>query len=309
MKGLIVSVITAAFIGTWFSRGSAQSTVVRPPVIDVHVHSTNTSPQDALARMKSLNIRYLFVSSLASDLPLWVAALGPDQFMPALVLPCDSGRAPISGRPCWDGGGDLPDVNWLRGEFRAGRLKALGEVSPQYQGMSPGDNRLEPYWALAEEFEVPVAIHMGPGPPGAAYPSSPVPFKSPAFSMAAGDPMLLEEVLLKHKRLRLFVMHAGWPRLESMLALLYAHPGVHVDVAALQNPGMVPRPAYSRYLQALIDNGFGKRVMFGSDFPNLQESGIAAITGADFLSVEQKSDILCGNAARFLRLSADLCQP
>jgi hypothetical protein len=26
------------------------------------------------------------------------------------------------------------------------------------------------------------------------------------------------------KRLRLFVMHAGWPRLDSMLALLYSHP-------------------------------------------------------------------------------------
>ena len=28
--------------------------------------------------------------------------------------------------------------------------------------------------------------------------------------------------LLRHKRLRLFVMHAGWPRLGSMIALLFA---------------------------------------------------------------------------------------
>ncbi|MBA3888500.1 MAG: amidohydrolase family protein, partial [Acidobacteria bacterium] len=56
-----------------------------------------------------------------------------------------------------------------------------------------------------------------------------MPFKSPHFRMAAGDPMQLEEVLLRHKRLRIFIMHAGWPRLESMIALMYAHPNVYVD--------------------------------------------------------------------------------
>ena len=49
----------------------------------------------------------------------------------------------------------------MRGELRAGRIKALGEVSPQYVGMTPADPRLEPYWQLAEEFDLPVGIHMG----------------------------------------------------------------------------------------------------------------------------------------------------
>ena len=222
--------------------GTAVNTQVRPPVIDIHVHSTNTTPREAKQRMDALNIRYLFVSSLASDVPAWAAAMDANTYLPALVLPCDAARAPITGRPCWDGTASFPDVTWLRGELQAGRLRGLGEMSPQYLGLSPGDTALDPYWALAEEFDVPVGVHMGPGPPGAAYPSSPVPFKSPAFSMAASDPMLLEPVLLRHKRLRLFVMHAGWPRLEAMLALLYAHPNVYVDVAALQTPSWSPAP-------------------------------------------------------------------
>ena len=281
----------------------------RPPVIDVHVHSTNTTPTDALNRMEALNIRFLFVSSLTADLAQWSAALDANRFLPALVLPCDAGRAPITGRSCWAGTASFPDVTWLRGELRAGRLKGLGELSPQYLGVSPADPALEPYWTLAEEFDVPVGIHMGPGPPGAAYDSSPVPFKSPAFSMAFSDPILLEPVLLRHKRLRLFVMHAGWPRLESMLALLYAHPNVYVDVAALQSPYMVPRPAYNLYIRALIENGFGKRIMFGSDFPDQEASGIDAIVGAAFLTAEQKADVLCNNATRFLRLPDQLCAP
>jgi predicted TIM-barrel fold metal-dependent hydrolase len=182
-------------------------------------------------------------------------------------------------------------------------------MSPQYFGMSPADSRLEPYWQLAEEFDIPVGLHMGPGPAGAAYESNPVPFKSPAFRMAFGDPMLLEEVLLRHKKLRLFVMHAGWPQVESMAALLYAHPNVYVDVAALSSERIVPRAGYYRHLRALVENGFVKRIMFGSDFPDQVGPGIEAILAAEFLTAEQKSDILCNNAARFLRLDMSVCQP
>jgi predicted TIM-barrel fold metal-dependent hydrolase len=177
-------------------------------------------------------------------------------------------------------------------------------------GIPPNDPRFEPYWELAEEFDIPVGIHMGPGPPGgAAYDSSPAVFKSPNFRMAAGDPLLLEEVLLRHKRLRLFVMHAGWPHLDSTLALLYGHPNVYVDIGVLQWPTLVPREGYYRYLRALVENGFAKRIMFGSDFADQVDSGIDAILAADFLSAEQKSDVLCNNAMRFLRLNEAVCTP
>jgi predicted TIM-barrel fold metal-dependent hydrolase len=49
--------------------------------------------------------------------------------------------------------------------------------------------------------------------------------------------------------------------------------------------------------------------MFGSDFADQFEPGIQAIVDAPFLSAEQRADILCGNAARFLRLRASVCTP
>jgi len=284
-------------------------TAARPPVIDMHVHSTNTSPQDALGRMQSLNIRYLFVSSLTADLAKWSAALDASQFVPGLVLPCDTGLAPITGRPCFDSRSEFPDLTWLRRALKEGRIKALGEVEPQYVGMSPADPRMEPYWQLAEEFDIPVGIHLGAGPPGIAYDASPMPFKSPAFRIALGDPLLLEEVLLRHQRLRVYVMHDGWPQLEPMMALLSAHPGVYVDVAALQDERVVPRAGYYRHLRGLVDAGFAKRIMFGSDFPAQVGPGIDAIMAADFLTPEQKGDVLCNNAMRFLRLKSSVCEP
>jgi predicted TIM-barrel fold metal-dependent hydrolase len=92
-----------------------------------------------------------------------------------------------------------------------------------------------------------------------------------------------------------------------MLALLYAHPHVYVDVAGLQSTAVVPRAGYLRHLRGLVDGGFAKRIMFGSDFPDQVGTGIEAILEADFLSAEQKADILCNNAARFLRLDASTC--
>jgi hypothetical protein len=306
MDGLVLALLTAVAM---LVPAGAQSPSPQRPVIDVHVHGTNTTPEETLSRMKALNIRYIVVAGLAPDLPQWTAALKADQFLPSIGFPCPGGKAPFADRRCWEGGQDLPDLDWLRGELKAGRIKGLGELVPQYFGMFPDDERLEPYWQIAEEFDIPVAIHLGPGPPGAAYESSPSPVKFPAFRMAAGDPLRLEDVLLRHKRLRLLVMHAGWPRLQSMVALLYAHPNVHVDVGALQAGFMVPRPGYYAYLKALVDNGFARRIVFGSDFPNQVAPGIEAIVTADFLNDVQKGDILCGNAARFLRLTGPVCSP
>ena len=285
----------------------AQNTPPRPPVIDVHTHILSGKGP---AVMSSLNVRYWVVTSHVPALRDWARVDGmANRYLPALGFPCPGGRGVISGDPCFEVSADFPDVNWLRREVQDGRIKAFGEILLQYMGLAPGDPQMEPYWALAEEFDLPVGIHMGPGPPGAAYESSPVPMKHPNFRMAHGDPMSLEDVLLRHKKLRLWVMHAGWPRLDSMMALLYAHPHVYVDTGGLQSDRIVPRAGYYRYLQALVENGFGRRVMFASDFPDQIEMGIDAIVRADFLSAEQKADILCNNAARFLRIEGSICEP
>ena len=101
-------------------------------------------------------------------------------------------------------------------------------------------------------------------------------------------------------------MHAGYPLLDDLLALLYAHPQVYVDVGVIVFTQ--PRGAFYRFLRGIMGAGFGNRVMFGSDqmvWPGVIEPAIAVIEEAPFLSVEQKRDILYNNAARFLRLTED----
>jgi len=253
--------LTATFLAGISATGAGQVVAPRLPVIDMHVHSTSGSPEEQLARMTELNIRYIWLTGLAPDFPVWSTALPEGRFLQALFLPCLAGRAPFVPRPCWEGTADFPNTTWLREELRTGRIKALGEMAPQLFGISPADSRFEPYWALAEEFDLPVAVHMGSGPPNAAYEAR---YNLPESRMALNDPLLLEEVLLRHKRLRVLLMHAGWPFLESTVALLHAHPNAYVDLGALQ---VGPRPGYYRHLRGLVENGFGGRIVFGSDIP------------------------------------------
>lgn len=181
----------------------------------------------------------------------------------------------------------------------AGMLSVIGELGFQYDGFSVADPSLEPLWAAAEKLDIPVAIHFGPGPPGAAY------LPGSGYRARLSSPLLLEDVLVKHPKLRVNVMHAGFPMLDDTLALLYAHPQVYVDTGVIVYTQ--PRPAFYRYLQALVDAGFGKRIMFGSDqmvWPETMERAIKVIEAAPFLSREQKRDILYNNAARFLKLDA-----
>lgn len=199
------------------------------------------------------------------------------------------------------GSGDAwPTVAEIRALHREGKVAALSEITTQYAGIAPTDARLAPYWALAEELDIPVGIHMGPGPPGIAY------FGAPGYRMALTDPLQLEEILLEHPRLRVFVMHAGWPMAERMIALMYAHPQVYVETGVIDHA--YPRVEFHSYLKRLVDAGFARRIMFGSDqmvWPGVIEVAIENIESADFLSAGQKRDILFNNAARFLRLSAE----
>jgi uncharacterized protein len=189
-------------------------------------------------------------------------------------------------------------VNDVRGMFESGRYSVLGEVGLQYQGIDPSDPRFEPYLAIAEELDIPVGIHMGPGPPGAPY------FAAKDYRAKLHSPLSLEEALLRHPKLRVYVMHAGWPMLDDMLAMLWTHPQLYVDVGVIGYA--IPRAAFHDYLHRIVQAGFEKRILFGSDqlvWPEAVEVAIESIETAEFLSQDEKRDILYNNAARFLRLT------
>jgi predicted TIM-barrel fold metal-dependent hydrolase len=191
----------------------------------------------------------------------------------------------------------LPAIEVLRKAFAERRLGVLGEVTAQYAGLTLSDPTYDPYLALAVEFDVPVSVHMGVGPPGISFDPC-----CRGFRVGLGNPAVLEEALNRHPKLRLNVMHGGWPYLQETIALLALYPEVYTDLGAID--WLLPRAEFHAYLSALVRAGFGKRVLFGSDqmyWPEAIGLAVEAIDSAQFLTPGGKRDIFYGNAVRFLR--------
>ncbi|MCH7987322.1 MAG: amidohydrolase family protein [Acidobacteria bacterium] len=297
---LIVSVLAA--VATLTTPAAGQETArYDGPIIDMHMHAYTvrkdaedlfTSPckrapaltkteEDVRRLTLEVMDRHNIVLGFLSQCPLdtvyhWVEA-APDRF--------------IASPQIWDPG--LIDLDGLRKEYEAGRLGGLGELGAQYVGMAADDPKLEPFFALAEEFDVPVLIHShGTGAP------------AERFRIAIGRPTRIEEVLVRHPTLRIYIEGSGFPFLEETIALMYHYPNVYGDLSASR----YPRKIFHWYLHRLMDAGLGKRLMFGSDrskFPKLIGEAIEAIESAPFLTEEEKRDIFYNNAARFLRLSKE----
>jgi len=304
---LIASVLTA--VATWAIPAVAQETArYDGPIIDMHMHAfavtlgpdgkplpllcfpapcqgapAMADSEDEVLRMTleamdRYNIVKGFLSGDLGRVAKWKSA-APGRFI----------ASPLIGRP------GQPGIEMLRREYAAGRLTGMGELNPQLNGFRPDDPALEPYFALAEELDLPVLIHtLGIGPP------------VPGFRVAAGNPVLLEEVLVRHRKLRLFVENSGFPFTSEMIAMMYQYPQLYSDLSTIT--WIIEHDAFLDHFRRLIRAGLGKRIMFGSDqmvWPETIGMAVEAIQSANFLSPEQTADIFYNNAARFLRLSEE----
>jgi uncharacterized protein len=239
--------------------------------------------KDVVDEMKRLNVTAVVFGDPKS-VQKWRDA-APDRVIPGTSF--EDGMQP----------GKRVPLDELRKDFTTNGFKVMGEIGLQYEGISPSDMSVDHYFALAEELDIPIAIHMGTGGSGRAN------VAMPKFRGSMGNPLLLEEMLARHPKLRVQVMHAGYPMIEEMLTLLQANSHVYVDVAGLI--WSYPLKEVNQYIQRLVDAGFEDRVMFGTDqleWPKLMAYSIGIIQNADYLTAEQKRDILYNNAARFLRL-------
>ena len=190
-----------------------------------------------------------------------------------------------------------PSVEQVEQWFNEDKYKVFAEVAIQYDGKTPSDPYFEPYLNMCEKNDIPIGFHIGTTPPGELY------ISKSTNRAKLHSALVLEEALAKHPKLRVYIMHAGWPMIDDLLAVLFAHPQVYIDIGIICY--MTPRKEFHNYLRRIVEAGFSKRIMFGSDYiiwPETLDIAINSIESADFLSDEQKRDIFYNNAARFLRL-------
>ena len=164
--------------------------------------------EDTIAVMEKRNIIGM-VSGEPELMATWKAA-APERVIVGLDLRigADGAQSHVAAR--------TPDD--VRALYDKGAFQVLGEVMAQYEGIPADDPRLEPYWALAEELDIPVGIHLGAGGPGAPY------FGSPGYRARNSSALRMEEVLVRHPKLRVYLMHAGYPLLDDFARIAVLAP-------------------------------------------------------------------------------------
>ena len=246
--------------------------------------------EEVMQRTFEMMERYNVITSVFTGstalVSQWKAA-APDRVIPAL-----SGGGFVAGAAA--------PADSIRKWAADGSMEVIGELTLQYRGIAPDDPLVESYFALAEELDLPVALHVGFGPPATPY------VRGPTYRVRHSNPLLLEDVLIRHPNVRIYLMEAAWPMLDQLIGLLYAHPQVYVDIGRLT--WEIPKTEFHTYLKRLVEAGFGKRIMWGSDamiWPDVIPVAIETVESADFLDEDQERDIFYNNAARFLRLSEE----
>jgi predicted TIM-barrel fold metal-dependent hydrolase len=233
--------------------------------------------KEIIRQIKKNNIVYAVISGFNRERMKELKAALPELFILG-----------VSGEPLSE------RIDSVRNRIIRGEIKVLGELGTQYAGLSLNIPEYDPFMTLAEEYDIPVISHCGPGLPGGTFGK---------YRAAVGNPLNYEDLLVNHPKLRICLAHAGWPLADEMIALLFNYPNVYVDISYINYA--IPKKVFQAYLKRIIDAGFSKRILFGSDlilWPEVIDLAINSIKSSEFLSEQQKRDIFYNNAARFLKI-------
>jgi hypothetical protein len=278
--------------------------IYKGPIIDMHIHAYDDIAAKEMYGMDYINPltgdkfvavknseqlrketlnkfeEHNIVKALVSDGELWYD-YAPDKII-------------ISGRNV--------SADELLNRYNNGKLHAIGEIVDFYHGASANDTTLSPYFNLAEKLDIPISYHVFPGgPPGGIYYMG-----MKDVRVANANPLQIEEILVKHPKIKFILAHAGWPFLDEVKGLMYAHPQLYLEVGVIS--WILPSAEFHHFLKSLVNSGFGDRIMFGTDqmvWPGTIDKAIERIQKAEFLTAEQKEDIFFNNAATILEISQE----
>ncbi len=191
------------------------------------------------------------------------------------------------------------NVNRFEDLVKNGKIEVFGEIGALYGGTTLSDPEWQPYLRICEQHDIPVAVHTGVGLAAVAD------TWTSKTRLRLGDPYLIEDVLVRYPKLRIYVCHSGSEWHEHALVMMTLYPQLYSDLGAM----LWYQPLDKRYAREFLAKakqaGCLDRVMFGSDqmfWPHAIEMSIEYLNSLDFLTEKDKRNILYNNAARFLRL-------
>ena len=162
-----------------------------PPTVDAHFESTYEI-------MRRHQIVLGVISNSASSEEAWLQKDEDKRFL--------------------RGFGSFGQEEWTPESFerhvKDGTIDVFGEIGAYYDGLTLADPFYDPYLKICEEYGIPVALHTGGGPPEITYRGA------PKARLLLGDPLLIEDVLVRFPKLKIYLMHSGEKYYQEALRLM-----------------------------------------------------------------------------------------
>ncbi len=271
--------------------------VAQAQVIDTHLHgwtndnyqqrgpgspATGTEHMQAtIAAMNENDVRFAVVSGNMDTLAMWTAA--DERFIPGYQIT----------------GSNIITPEEFETHVEAGRIRVMGEFAPVFVGKEPGDPTYAPYLEVAERHGIPLAIHAGGLPPMAPMTCC------PEARISLTNPLLIEDVLVRYPKLKVYLQHGGETYYREALSLMRVYRHVYADLGAILWVEPLAQENAAEFLRRAKTAGVLDRVMFGSDqmnFPWAIGKSIEYFESLPFLTEEEKKMVLYDNALRFFGL-------
>lgn len=172
----------------------------------------------------------------------------------------------------------LPDAPAQLAAYIAGGGVSGLKIHPALAGPDPTDDRMYEIVQVAYTHDLPVQIHTGS-----------FPFEALRHD---DDASILRPVIEAFPSVTFVLAHIGWNQHRTVLQLAHDHPNVCVE-SSWQPPAVI---------RQAVDILGAERVLFGSDFPLLQQKPALQVIKAA-LSAKEAHLVLRQNALRLLKLA------
>jgi predicted TIM-barrel fold metal-dependent hydrolase len=185
------------------------------------------------------------------------------------------------------------ELEGLREFLKEGSVRGL-KLYPGYEPYYPADSKLEPVYALAEEFQVPVMIHSGD-----TY--------TPKGKVKYSHPLHIDEVAVDHPNVNFIICHIGNPWIRDCMEVVYKNQNVYTDISGLVLGTFSDRfESYMlKQLQEILLYGVeADNVLYGTDWPISSMESYLRFMDELKIPEPEKRKIYYENAARLFNLGA-----
>ena len=184
------------------------------------------------------------------------------------------------------------ELEVLREFLKDGSVRGL-KLYPGYEPFYPADPALEPVYALAEEFQVPVMFHSGD-----TY--------TPKGKVKYSHPLHVDEVAVDHPNVNFIICHLGNPWIRDSMEVVYKNQNVYTDISGLVLGDFSDRfESYMlKQLQEILLYGVeADNVLYGTDWPISSMESYLRFMSELKIPEREKRKIYYENAARLFKLS------